>query len=173
MVSSSNSHPPTGSETPIAQLEQEVQSAITEYQGLKQLNQGIGLGLGISGIVLSFLATVAGIVGTETGAKMAAGFAAASSALQAALFAYPVDKRSSFYRVMEARGKNLAIDLKFQPYTQADTTLVTLLEMLKALRLEAAKEPESSQLAAAQPANSEVEDDRDPSQAAPKPDEPQ
>ncbi|PSB17791.1 hypothetical protein C7B61_12865 [filamentous cyanobacterium CCP1] len=133
-------------ESPIALLEQEVEALVDEHKGLKKLNQRIGLSLGISGIVFSFLATVAGIVGTADAAKVAAGFAAASSALQGALFAYPVEKRSSFYRILEAKGKNLASNLKFQQSSQtADQYLEKLLEQLKALRLEAAIEPDSDQ----------------------------
>lgn len=134
------------SEKPIVLLEQEITAAIDEYKGLRKLNQTIGLGLGISGIAFSFLATVAGIVGTPNAAKLAAGFAAASGALQGALFAYPLDKRSSFYRVLEAKGRNLAIDLKLGQTLQAsDQDLAGLVERLKNLRMEAAIEPDSDQ----------------------------
>jgi hypothetical protein len=123
-----------------------VQSLVEEwtakYEWLKNFNMGLGLSLGISGILLSFGATLAGIVGTAEAAKVAACLAPASATVQSALLAYPVDKRARFYRILAAKNMNLSTDLKFNQYT--DQQLKEILEEFKSIQLEAAtREPQN------------------------------
>lgn len=117
------------------QLEKHLNSSIHEYDRLKRLNQRLGIGLGLLGILLSLGASVSGVFGV---AKIAAIFGACASTTQAILFAYPLDKRAAAYRVFSTRTKNLSIDLELREDTQHQ--LHQLLEEFKAVRLEAASE---------------------------------
>ncbi len=111
-----------------------VEKQIEEFKWLKNLNQSLGISLGLLGILVSLIATGLGIAEKP---KFAAGFAAAGAAVQAILFAYPVDKRASFYRLLLAKSHALHLDLKFE---KIDARQKEKLEELKNLLITAANE---------------------------------
>jgi hypothetical protein len=125
------------------QLKKLVGDATDEYQSLKNLNQRIGLFLGIGGILLSLGATISGITNNS---QIAAMLAAGAATTQSLLFAYPVDRRAVFYRGIRAKNKNLYTDLEINTYE--DENLDEFLQKFKTIRIEAAlEEPQSSNLA--------------------------
>lgn len=91
-------------------LSDDVNKQFLEFKRLKNLNQSLGISLGLLGISVSLTATVFGIVQLP---RWAAGFAAAGASVQAILFAFPVDKRASFYRVLLAKNRVLDLNLKY------------------------------------------------------------
>jgi hypothetical protein len=125
------------------QLKELVGDATDEYQSLKNLNQRIGLSLGIGSILLSLGATISGITNNS---QIAAMLAAVAATTQSVLFAYPVDRRAVFYRGIRAKNKNLYTDLEINTYE--DEKLDEFLQEFKTIRIEAAlEEPQTSNLA--------------------------
>lgn len=116
-------------------LVERVRESVREFDRLKNLNQWLGISIGLFGILLGFGATVSGLFDE---AKAAAIFGAGASTTQAILFAYPVDKRASAYRTLSAKARNLLIDLELK--NNAPEQLQQLIEELKAIQLEAAAE---------------------------------
>lgn len=121
-------------------LKKLVQSEIPVYEKKRQLNQFLGLGVGLLGIALGLGATVAGIVKSDD-ARIAAIFGACAATTQAILFAFPVDKRAAVYRILATKSKNLDLELQIQELPQE--RLHEILEALKAISLEAALEEAS------------------------------
>lgn len=129
----------TASSTRPQSLTAQIQAAVAEYRRLKYFNQILGGTLALTGILLGLISTLHGI---NDKAKLAAGFAASSATVQAILFAYPLDRRSRFYRRLVADGQNLLLDLNVNQFKEEEKQH---LESVKALRLRAAaEEPEGT-----------------------------
>ena len=74
---------------------------------------------------------------------MSAAISACAAAVQSTLFAFPVDRRASFYRAIAAKNMNLANNLQFNQLSEEK--LQETLAQFEAIRLEAAiEEPRST-----------------------------
>ena len=124
------------------ELETLIKAWTLTYRKLHKLNRNTSLILGIGGIVLSLTATIAGIFLPDD-AKIPAAISACAAAVQSTLFAFPVDRRASFYRAIAAKNMNLADNLQFNQLSEE--ALQEALAQFEAIRLEAAiEEPRST-----------------------------
>lgn len=117
------------------ELKKMIDQWTVKYEELKNLNRNLGIGLGISAIILSLGATVSGIYGN---AKLASVFGALATTIQSIIFAYPLEKRSGFYRVIAAKNMKLSSKLSLMDYTDED--LKDVLIGFNTLRIQAAIE---------------------------------
>lgn len=109
---------------------------IIDYQKKKRGNQSKGIILGIGGIILSLGATVSGILGRPEIAAISAAIAAST---QATLYSFPVDKRSSRYRLLRIKVSNLIDELEVTD-NPTQEQLHNILDELKIIKLEASDE---------------------------------
>ncbi len=120
-----------------AELKKLINEASPHYEQLRKLNQSLGVGIGLLGIVLSLGATISGIIFKDD-AKIAAIFGACAATTQALLFAYPTERRSRTYRVLVAKNENLRTELEVRQQTEEE--LQKILDEFKSIRVQAALE---------------------------------
>jgi hypothetical protein len=146
-------------------LKDEVRAQHKKYEDLRLLNRDISIRLGLSGILLSLLATIVGLFGdltlgipkenepphivwlrefTPWAPKIAATLAAISGGLQAILFAYPVSSRAIFYAKIVATLKNIELDLVYNSLSENE--LAKLEEFKKTLIAAANEEPQDENI---------------------------
>lgn len=118
-------------------LKKLIGEASPRYEHLRKLNQSLGVGIGLLGIILSLGATISGIIFKDD-AKIAAIFGACAATTQSLLFAYPTERRSRIYRVLVAKNENLQAELEVKQQTEEE--LQKILEEFKSIRVQAALE---------------------------------
>ena len=122
-----------------------LQSYSSDYANKKRGNQLKGVILGIGGILLSLGATIFGILGQS---DMSAIFAACAASTQALLFAYPVEKRASLYRLLRIECSSLEEEIKVTDEPTQEQ-LQYIFDTFQAIKIKAADEDSETTLAEA------------------------